>query len=98
MSVHRVGIVAMSISLTVSAYATNPFLDTKDDKPVSANFRGTEWSDDFPDGIPHEIPLTARVNPPDPSRTRTREAGLAASGCVQTTEIIFSIRIFLSIR
>src|SRR5229473_1013110 len=58
MSVHGVGIVAVSILLTVSAYAANPFLDAKDDKPVSANFRGTEWSDEFPE---HEIPLTARV-------------------------------------
>src|SRR5260370_28047602 len=62
MSVHGVGILAMSISLTVSAYAANPFLDAKDDKPVSANFRGTVWNDEFPEqGIPHEIPLTARV-------------------------------------
>ena len=58
MSVYGVGIVAISVSLTVSAYAANPFLDAKDDKPVSINFRGTEWSDDFPE---HEIPLTARV-------------------------------------
>src|SRR5216683_1037898 len=58
MSLHRVGIVAISFFLTVSAYAANPFLDAKDDKPVSANFRGTEWSDDFPE---HDIPLTARV-------------------------------------
>ena len=57
MSVYGVGIVAISISLTVSAYAANPFLDAKDDKPVSANFRGTEWNDQFPE---HEIPLTAR--------------------------------------
>jgi len=58
MSVHEVGIVGISFLLTVSAYGANPFLDAKDDKPVSANFRGTEWSDDFPE---HEIPLTARV-------------------------------------
>ena len=58
MSVHRVGIVATFISLTVSAYAANPFLDAKDDKPVSANFRGRVWNDQFPE---HEIPLTARV-------------------------------------
>ncbi len=43
MSVHGVGIVATFISLTVSAYAANPFLDAKDDKPVSANFRGRVW-------------------------------------------------------
>jgi hypothetical protein len=58
MSVHGVGIVATFISLTVSAYAANPFLDAKDDKPVSANFRGREWNDQFPE---HEILLTARV-------------------------------------
>ena len=62
MSVHQVGIAAISISLTVSAYAANPFLDAKDDKPVSANFRGTEWNDEFTEhNIPHDIPLTARV-------------------------------------
>jgi hypothetical protein len=62
MNVRGVGIVAISISLLVSAYATNPFLDAKDDKPVSANFRGTEWNDQFPEqGIPHEIPLTAQI-------------------------------------
>jgi len=62
MSVHGVGIVATFISLTVSAYAANPFLDAKDDNPVSANFRGREWNDQFPEHeIPHEIPLTARV-------------------------------------
>ena len=48
----------MSIFLSVSAYATNPFLDAPDDKPVSAKFRGTEWSDDNSN---QEIPLTARV-------------------------------------
>lgn len=62
MSVHEVGIVAISFLLTVSAYAANPFLDAKDDKPVSVNFRGTEWNDEFPEHeIPHDIPLTARV-------------------------------------
>src|SRR6266478_10053093 len=48
----------MSIFLSVSAYATNPFLDAPDDKPISAKFRGTEWSDDTSN---EEIPLTARV-------------------------------------
>jgi hypothetical protein len=47
-----------SILLPVSAFATNPFLDAKDDKPVSATFRGTEWSDDI--GL-EEIPPSARV-------------------------------------
>ena len=48
----------MSILLAVPTFAANPFLDAKDDKPVSANFRGTEWKDENIDG---EIPLTARV-------------------------------------
>ena len=62
MSVHGVGIVGLSISLTVSGYAANPFVDAKDDEPVSANFRGTEWNDEFSEhGIPHDIPLTARI-------------------------------------
>ena len=53
-----VGIVTMSILLAASVYASNPFLDAKDDKPVSANFRGAEWGDNI---AGDEIPLTARV-------------------------------------
>jgi hypothetical protein len=49
---------AMLILLAVSVFAANPFLDAKDDKPLSAKFRGTEWGE----GIEQdEIPLTARV-------------------------------------
>jgi len=48
----------MSIVLSAYAYSANPFLDSKDDKPVSANFRGTEWNDE---NIQGEIRLTARV-------------------------------------
>lgn len=51
-------ITTMSIFLATSALAANPFLDAKDDKPVSANFRGTEWNDENIEG---DIPLTARV-------------------------------------
>lgn len=47
-----------SILLTVSAFAANPFLDAKDDKPVSAKFRGTEWGDEIEQD---EIPLSAHV-------------------------------------
>jgi hypothetical protein len=50
--------VTISISLLVSIYAANPFLDAADDKPVSAKFRGTEWGDEIGRD---EIPLTARV-------------------------------------
>ena len=48
----------MSILLTASTYAANPFLDANDDKPISANFRGTEWRDNISQD---EIALTARV-------------------------------------
>lgn len=48
----------ISILLTTSVFAANPFLDAKDDKPVSANFRGTEWNDEY---IKGETPLTARA-------------------------------------
>ena len=40
------------------AYGSNPFLDAKDDKPISANFRGAEWGENIPED---EIVLTARV-------------------------------------
>jgi hypothetical protein len=48
----------MSVLLLASAYAANPFLDAKDDRPVSATFRGTEWGDEIGRD---EIPLAARV-------------------------------------
>jgi len=57
---NRLGLLVavMSILPAAFAFAANPFLDAKDDKPVSANFRGTEWNDENIDG---DIPLTARV-------------------------------------
>jgi len=54
----RIATITISILLPVSSCVANPFLDAKDDKPVSAKFRGTEWSDEIGR---HEIPLTARV-------------------------------------
>jgi len=54
----QIVIVVLSSLLAVSAFAANPFLDAKDDKPLSANFRGREWNDENIDG---EIPLTARL-------------------------------------
>jgi len=41
----RIATLTMSMFLPVSAFAVNPFLDVKDDKPVSAKFRGAEWVD-----------------------------------------------------
>jgi len=48
----------MLMLLAGSSFAANPFLGAKDDKPISAKFRGTEWSDEIGRD---EIPLTARV-------------------------------------
>ena len=42
----------------VLGYAANPFLDASNDQPVSAKFRGTEWSDDIGE---QDIPLSGRV-------------------------------------
>jgi len=54
----HIQIMTMSILFVTPAFAANPFLDAKDDRPVSANFRGTEWNDE---NIQGEIPLTARM-------------------------------------
>ena len=54
----RLSITTMAILFVASAYAANPFLNAPNDKPVSAKFRGMEWSDDIGE---EEIPLTARV-------------------------------------
>jgi hypothetical protein len=58
MNSSRIATITVSILLTASAQAANPFLDASDDKPVSAKFRGTEWGDEIQQ---EEIPLTARV-------------------------------------
>jgi hypothetical protein len=54
----RIATMTILLSLAVSAYAANPFLNAQDDKPVFAKFRGTEWGDEIQQD---EIPLTARV-------------------------------------
>ena len=48
----------MTLLISASGYAANPFLNTPDDKPLSAKFRGTEWSEDIGE---QDVPLTARV-------------------------------------
>ena len=58
MNPRRLAIASIAILLSVPSYAANPFLNAKDDKPISASFRGTEWSEDIGD---KEIPLTAQV-------------------------------------
>jgi hypothetical protein len=44
--------------IPVLGYAANPFLEAKDDKPVSAKFRGIEWGDDIGE---QDIAFAARV-------------------------------------
>jgi hypothetical protein len=58
MNRRRLAITTIAILFSVPAYAANPFLDAPNDQPVSAKFRGTEWSDDIGE---EEIPLAARV-------------------------------------
>ena len=58
MNGRRIATWTVSIFLSVTAYAANPFLNAPDDKPVSAAFRGTEWGDEIGQ---KEIPLTARL-------------------------------------
>ncbi len=54
----RFSAIMTPILLSVAAYAANPFLVAPNDKPVSAKFRGTEWSDDIGE---EDIPLTGLV-------------------------------------
>ena len=48
----------MFMFLAVSMFAANPFLDAKDDIPICAKFRGSEWGDEIGR---NEIPLTAQL-------------------------------------
>src|SRR6478736_10561053 len=54
----QTAVTMMTTLIPVLGYAANPFLNTPDNAPVSANFLGTEWSDDIGE---QDIPLTARV-------------------------------------
>src|SRR5947207_1065793 len=58
MTRYRIATLTMSMLMSASVLAANPFLDAKDDGAVSATFRGNEWGDEIQK---HEIPLTARV-------------------------------------
>lgn len=54
----HISIPAVALLVATNLFAANPFLDAKDDKPVSAAFRGTEWNDEYTNG---DIPISARV-------------------------------------
>ena len=58
MNLERIATITASVLLPVSVYAANPFLDAKDDKPVSAKFQGSQWGDDIEE---EEIPLMMQV-------------------------------------
>jgi hypothetical protein len=58
MNARRIAMIMTAILLPISLLAVNPFLDAKNDQPVSARFRGTEWSDDIGE---EDLPLTAQV-------------------------------------
>src|SRR5438874_5150739 len=58
MTRYRIATLTMSMLMSASVLAANPFLDAKDDGAVSATFRGSEWGDEIQQ---HEIPLIARV-------------------------------------
>jgi hypothetical protein len=58
MNCRGVTLTIIPILFSVAAYAANPFLKATGDQPISAKFRGTEWSDDI--GA-QDISLTARV-------------------------------------
>lgn len=47
----------LSLVVLSATYAANPFLDATSDKPVSAQFRGTEWGE----GLAGDRPFSARV-------------------------------------
>src|SRR5262245_24821394 len=58
MNCRRTAVMMMAMLIPVSGYAANPFLDAKDDQPVSAKFQGAQWGDDIEQ---EEIPLTMQV-------------------------------------
>ena len=47
MNGRRIAVATMLMFLAVSMFAANPFLDAKDDNPICAKFRGTEWGDEI---------------------------------------------------
>jgi hypothetical protein len=58
MNVRIAAPISTAFLMCASVFGANPFLDAKDDQPVSANFRGAEWGDEISQD---EISLTARV-------------------------------------
>ncbi len=53
----QIAIGTLSVLCASVALAANPFLDAANDKPVSVQFRGTEWGE----GLAGDSPFSARV-------------------------------------
>lgn len=53
----QIAIGMLSLLFVSVALGASPFLDAASDKPVTAQFRGTEWGE----GLAEDSPLTARV-------------------------------------
>jgi hypothetical protein len=75
----RISAIVMTTLLSGSVYGGNPFLAAKDDKPVSATFRGTQWGDEIEE---EEIPLTMQV-----ITTRVAKMGWGAVFKIEFTDV-----------
>jgi len=58
MNRRTIEVITILVLLAGFSFAANPFLDSEDDKPVAATFRGKQWGDDIEE---EQIPFTARV-------------------------------------
>ena len=57
MNRRHLSVTLLSFVFVSTTSAANPFLDAANDKPVSAQFRGTEWGE----GLAEDSPFSARV-------------------------------------
>ena len=80
----------MAMLIPVSGYAANPFLNTPDDKPVSAKFSGTQWGDEIEE---EEIPLTMGV-----VTTRIAKMGWGAIFKIEFTDLTSRARNLAGVR
>ena len=58
MNRRTIGVITILVLLAGVSFAANPFLDSEDDKPMPATFRGKQWGDEIEE---EQIPFTARV-------------------------------------
>ena len=79
MNRRRIAVITTLMLLAVSAFAANPFLDAKNDKLVSAIFRGTQWGDEIEE---EEIPLTVQM-----LTTRVAKMGWGAIFKIEFTDV-----------